>query len=143
MKTMNNTIVKSMKKVIAVAATATMLLILNPFNSNANGEKGKTSPAADGFNVQYTGTTEKGVVFNVQFENPSAQKFILIIRNADGDVVYRAQFNDVHFNKNVLFAKEDEVVNPTFIVRTADNQEVKQTLEVKRKIVEDVIVTKL
>ena len=136
------------KNVLFAAATGLALLVASPFNSKANngkekGVKENAAPLADGsLSVQYTGSTEDGVMFNVKFDNAGAQKFWLIIKNNEGDVLFQEQFSDVHFNKNIQFLRDGDNLNPTFIIRSG-KQEIKHTFAVNRKMVENVVVTKL
>ena len=137
------------KNLLFAAATGLALLVVSPFNSKANnggkekGVKEAVAPLADGkLSVQYTGSTEDRVMFNVKFENPGAQKFWLIIKNNEGDVLFQAQFGDVHFNKNIQFLRDGDDVNPTFIIRSG-KEEVRHTFAINRTMVENVVVTKL
>ncbi|HTS44699.1 MAG TPA: hypothetical protein VMH01_09900 [Puia sp.] len=126
------------------AATAILLIAGNPVNSFAGPimEK-KISPLSeDQVNVQYAGSDETSFIFHVNFDNPAAQKFSLVIKNDDGIVVYENQFSDVHFNKTVRVIKEGTDIHPTFIIRTA-NREIKRSFSVNTKYTEDVEVTKL
>lgn len=139
----------NIKNLLFAAATGLALLVVSPFNSKANnGGKEKSvketvTPLADGkLSVQYTGSTEDRIMFNVKFENPGAQKFWLIIKNTEGDVLFQAQFGDVHFNKNIQFLREGDDVNPTFIIRSG-KEEVRHTFAINRTLVENVVVTKL
>ena len=136
------------KNVLFAVATGLTLLVASPFNSKANNGKEKdaketVAPLAEGkLLVQYTGSNEDGVMFNVKFDNTTAQKFWLIIKNNDGDVLFQEQFSDVHFNKNIQFLRDGDELNATFIIRSG-KQEVKHTFAVNRKLVENVVVTKL
>ena len=138
----------TIKNVLFAAATGLTLLVASPLTSKANNGKEKgvkevVTPLTEGnLSVQYTGSNDDGVLFNVKFENTGAQKFWLIIKNDDGDVLFQEQFSDVHFNKNVQFLRNGEELNPTFIIRSG-KQEVKHTFAVNRKLVENVVVTKL
>jgi hypothetical protein len=82
------------------------------------------------------------VVFHVDFENPTGEKFWLIIRNDNGDVVYRKQFAGNHFSKNVYFDNEQADIRPTFIIRNDSNEIVRQ-FAVTRTVTENTVVTKL
>lgn len=136
------------KNVLFAAATGLALLIVSPFNSKANNGKDKgarevaTPLAADKLSVQYTGSTEDAVMFNVKFENPGAQKFWLIIKDNQGEVLFQGQFSDVHFNKNIQFLRETDEVNPTFVIRSG-KQEIRHSFTINRTMVETVEVTKL
>lgn len=136
------------KNVLFAAMTGLALLVVSPFSSKANNDKEKagketTAPLAEGnLSVQYTGSTEDAVMFNIKFENPSAQKFWLIIKNNDGEVLFQQQFSETHFNKNIQFVRESEEMNPTFIIRSG-KQEIKHSFAINRTLVENVVVTKM
>src|ERR1700738_4147558 len=99
---MNTKVVKA----IAVAMTSVVLLS-NPLLSKANGgeinNSKKTSLTEDQVSVKYQGTKDNSVVFKVEFSNPTAEKFSLIIKDDNGDVVYNQQFTDANFSKLVFF----------------------------------------
>lgn len=91
--------------------------------------------------VQYLGTTDKGVVFNVKYDNADAASFSLIIKNEYGDVVYQQQYNDKNFDKKVLLTKEPGDARLTFIIRSS-SANLKQTFDITTttKTVEEVVV---
>ncbi len=136
------------KKTLFTAAAAFMLLAGYPSYSNTNNGGEKTAKEAvtpltqNQLQVQYTGSNEDGVRFNVQFENPGAQRFQLIIKNPEGDILYQGQFSDVHFNKTIQFVAEEQELNPTFIIRSG-KQQIKHSFTINRKLVENVVVSKL
>ncbi|HTI09842.1 MAG TPA: hypothetical protein VL832_14840 [Puia sp.] len=131
-------------KAISVAVAAIVLFVSNPLTSLANGgdHKKAATLTEDQVNVQYVGTNDNSVVFRVAFENPTAEKFWLIIKNDNGEVVYRKQFSDAHFAKSVYFQKEESDIHPTFVIRNGDNEVVRQ-FAVNRTITENTVVTKL
>jgi hypothetical protein len=132
---------KSVVKAIAVVATALVVIVSNPLASKANG--GGTKAINDGqVSVKYVGTDDNHVVFQVQFDNPTGEKFSLIIKNDNGDVVYHQQFNGTHFAKNVYFENTDGEIEPTFIIRNANNEVVRQ-FHVVKTITENTTVTAL
>ena len=97
----------------------------------------KASPSA----VQYVGTSNDGIVFNVKHENADAAKFDLIIKNEYGDIVYQQQYNDKNFDKRVVLVKEGGDARLTFIIRSG-NTSYKQVFNITTttKTVEDVVV---
>ena len=131
---------KSVVKAIAVAATALVVLVSNPTVTKANG--GGTKLNDDQVTVKYVGTNDNNVVFQVQFDNPTGQKFSLIIKNDNGDVVYHQAFTQTHFAKNVYFENTDEDIQPTFIIRNANNEVVRQ-FHVVKTVTENTTVTSL
>jgi hypothetical protein len=129
-------------KAISVAALAAVFFISNPLASLANGGKNDKAKLNDEqVTIQYVGANESHVVFHVDFQNPTAEKFWLIIRNDAGDVVYRKQFSDAHFSKSIYFENEGEI-RPTFIIRNNSNEIVRQ-YAVTRTVTEQTVVTKL
>lgn len=138
-----NSVSTRVVKAISVAAAAIVLFISNPVTSLANGgDHTKTVLTEAQVNVQYIGTNDNSVVFRVEFENPTAEKFWLIIKNDNGEVVYRKQFNDAHFAKSVYFQKEESDIHPTFVIRNGENEVVRQ-FAVSRTVTENTVVTKL
>jgi hypothetical protein len=130
-------------KAISVAAVAAVIFISNPLASLANGGKNDKAKLNDEqVTVQYVGANDQLVVFHVDFQNPTNEKFWLIIRNDAGDVVYRKQFSDAHFSKSIYFENDQTEIRPTFIIRNSSNEIVRQ-FAVTRTITEKTIVTKL
>lgn len=130
-------------KALSVAVVAFVFFISNPLTSLANGDNHKKSGLTDGqVSVTYVGADDNSVVFRVEFENPTAEKFWLIIKNDAGDVIYRKQFSDAHFAKSVFFQKEEADIHPTFVIRNGEN-EIARQFAVTRTITENTVVTKL
>jgi len=137
---------KTVAKSIAVALSSIVILVSNPLASQANGgrtDSKKASLTEEQVSIKYVGTENGQVVFHVEFENPTAEKFALIIRNDNGDVVYRQQFADVHFSKNVYIANVDSDIQPTFVIRSGNNNEIVRQFRVSRTVTENTTVTRL
>jgi hypothetical protein len=139
-----NSVSTRVVKVIVASLAAIVLFISNPLTSQASGgNHKKTATLTDEqVNVQYVGTNDNSVVFRVTFENPTSEKFWLIIKNDAGEVVYRKQFNDAHFAKSVYFQKEESDIHPTFVIRNGENEVVRQ-FAVNRTVTENTVVTRL
>ena len=130
-------------KVIAVALTAVLFLFGSPLTSKANGG-GKKSPSITQaqVSVTYQGVSDNSLVFKVDYENLSGQKFWLIIKNDNGDIIYHQQFSDAHFSKTIYFQNTDANINPTFVIRTGNDEVVRQ-FQVNKIITETTVVTGL
>jgi hypothetical protein len=100
------------------------------------------SPTDSQVNVTFVGTTDNSLVFHLDFENKSGEKFSLIIKNDAGDVVYQANYNDIHFAKNIRIQKEESEMHPTFVIRTSTEQ-VERKFSVNRQVSENYVVTTL
>jgi hypothetical protein len=129
-------------KTLTAAAIAVVFFVSNPLTSLANDGSRKTNLTDEQVTVQYIGSNADQVAFKVAFENPTAEKFWLIIKNDAGDVVYRKQFSDVHFSKSVYVQKDESDIRPTFIIRNSANEIVRQ-FAVTSTVTESTVVTKL
>jgi len=132
-------------KVFSAAVLAIALFLTSSLSSFAGSlnDKKPANLTDERVSVKYVGTTESSVVFHVQFENPTAEKFWLIIKNDVGEVVYRKEFTDAHFSKSVFFQKEEVGdITPTFVIRNSKDEVVRQ-FSVNRTLTENTVVTKL
>jgi hypothetical protein len=129
-------------KTLAAVVVAVAFFVSNPLVSLANDGTKKAGLKDDQVSVQYIGSNDNQVVFRVDFENPTAEKFWLIIKNDAGDVIYRKQFSDAHFSKAIYVVKEDTEIRPTFIIRNSNNEIVRQ-FAVNNVVTENTVVTKL
>jgi hypothetical protein len=134
---------KAVAKIIAVAFTAVVVVVSNPLTTLANGGGNKKAATEQQVSVKYQGASNNSVSFKVEFENPTSEKFSLIIKNDNGDVVYHQQFNDAHFSKNVFIENTDSDIHPTFIIRTANNTEIVRQFQVSKTVTENTIATQL
>jgi hypothetical protein len=141
----NNAILKS----IATAATAAVLFAGSPISSFAtpvnDRHKNSKSIPESSVKVQYIGSNEKMFEFKIEFENPTAQKFTMIIKNDDGDVLYSKEYSDVHFAKTIQLLKEGietENIHPTFVI-SAGTRLIQRSFAIEKKVTENVTATKL
>jgi len=131
-------------KSLSAAAVATALLVGNPMSSTAKSLPVKKAihTLEDKVSLKYIGSNSKSVIFHLQFENPNANAFSLLIKNEVGDVVYEGLFNDVHFSKNIYLAVDEMEIHPTFVIRS-EKQMVEQSFSINRRFTEKTEVTKL
>jgi hypothetical protein len=130
-------------KALSVAVVALIFFVSNPLTSLANsGGNKKIGLNEEQVSVQYIGTNNNFVQFRVEFANPGAEKFWLIIKNDAGDVIYRKQFSDAHFAKTVSLQKEGADMHPTFVIRNGDSEIVRQ-FAVTSTVTENTVITEL
>ncbi|BAV05652.1 hypothetical protein [Filimonas lacunae] len=127
-----------------IALLVSLVAVPNSSKANTNKEKETTTVSEKQVTIQYTGYNENSVVFRVSFDNPTAQKFSLIIKNEAGDILYQGQYNEANFTKAVHLLKEADEMNPTFVIRVG-NQRIERSFKVNStsSSSEDVVVTKL
>jgi hypothetical protein len=100
------------------------------------------NPSEKQVTVNFVGVTDNNLVFHLEFENKTGEKFYLIVKNDAGDIVYQNSYNDVHFAKNIRIPKEESVMQPTFVIRTSTEQ-VERKFSVNVKVSENFVVTSL
>lgn len=132
----------NLRKSASVLA-AVLLLTVGSAQANATPIIEKIiSPVDQAVSVTYIGATDNSLVFHMEFNNQAGQKFWLIIKNDNGEVVYQQAFKDAHFSKSIRLPKEDGEMHPVFVIKTS-NEEVERRFVVNRKISEHIEVTKL
>jgi hypothetical protein len=141
---MKQTIRGTFRKSLVVAGVSICAVLASPLASKANNGVDSVVEKEKQTNVQYLGSYDNSVWFNIKYANPTAEKFSLIIKNADGDVLYQGQFTDVNFAKKIKLIVDEEDVSPTFIIR-AGNKQIAQSFQVNTatRLIEQVVVTKL
>lgn len=94
--------------------------------------------------VKFLGTENGDVWFSVNYANPAGEKFTLIVKNEDGDVLYEGAFNDQKFSRKIKLVLDEQDALPTFVIKTA-SQRFAQSFQVNadKRLVENVVVTKL
>lgn len=135
-------------KLSLTTLAAVLIMACVPFVSKAGfnneNEKKEVLVSEKQVSVQYAGYNENSVVFRVKFDNPTAQKFSLIIKNESGDILFQGKYSDAAFNKAVHILKEESDMTPTFVIRVG-SQKIEQTFSISSDadVRENVVVTKL
>ena len=129
---MNSRMVNFAVKSVSVLATAAALLVTNPASANTIHDKKPVGQVS----VQYTGSNSKTIVFKLNFENTTGEKFWLIIKNDAGEVVFEEQFTDLHFDRNIYLDVDETKIKPTFIIRLKD-QDIERKLVVTKRTAKD------
>jgi hypothetical protein len=141
---MKSQIVNLTMKSLSAAAVTIALVVGNPMSSLAKPlPVNKTiHTLEDKVSLKYIGSNSKSVIFHLQYENPSANAFTLLIKNEAGDIVYEGLFKDVHFSKDIYLAVDEMEINPTFVIR-AEKQVIEHSFSINRKFIEKTEVTKI
>jgi hypothetical protein len=139
-----NSVSTRVAKVVLALVAAVVLIVSAPLTSQAGMTGGKhvASLPESQVSINYIGTNENSVIFSVKFENPTAARFWLIIKNDAGEIVYRQPFSDTNFSRAIYLEKGDSQIHPTFIIRKG-NEESVQSFAVRLSTTEQVSVTKL
>ena len=132
----------NLKKSASILAAAALLSLGSATLQAAPIIEKIISPTDKQVTVNFVGATDNSLVFHLQFENKTGEKFYLIVKNDAGDIVYQAAYNDIHFDKNIRIQKEDTEMHPTFVIRTATDQ-VERKFSVTSQHSDNYVVTTL
>jgi hypothetical protein len=132
----------NLKKTASVFAAAALLSLGTAKLQAAPIIEKIISPTEKKVTVNFVGVSDNALVFHLEFDNKTGEKFWLIIKNDAGDIVYENTYTDLHFAKNIRITQEDSEMHPTFIIRTAKD-EVERKFSVKSNISENFVVTAL
>lgn len=143
---MKRTIVKivSSKFIPALIVTAAMLACAptqTKANANHNIEIISNENTAT---VQFQGSTDNAYILNVNVNNPKADKFTLVIESEDGQILFRKDYTDNNFKKQIRILKTDDNNRYNISIRSS-NKNLENTFSINAvtKTVDDVVVTKL
>jgi len=94
--------------------------------------------------VKYIGSEAHTMLFNVKYNNATASKFFVTIKDQDGITLFQSSFTDVVFNKKFSLPKAGDAGKITFIISDKKNN-INQSFEIstETRVVEDVLVKKV
>ena len=132
------------KQLFSAISKLTLSVVLIAGVAVAQAQTNGIAPNEKTAEIKYIGTSSEGVVFNVAFDNPTGNKFAVIVRDQDGGSVYQEMFSDKKFDKKFRLPKNtfDKL---TFIIRTYKDNDLVQSFEINTNThtVEDVEVKKV
>lgn len=129
-----NAIVKVLMLTVVLTAMLFVTVLANPTTTDNNKEK---------VEVKYTGYFNNELSFNVKFNNPTGNSFLLIVLDENGESLYKHSYSDKNFSKRFVLSK-DETSKLTFLILQNGKESFKEKFEVNinTREIEDVIVTK-
>ncbi|WP_153795996.1 hypothetical protein [Foetidibacter luteolus] len=129
-----------MKRILVAASLIAAVLTTSTVKAN-NIEILSEKNAA---NIQFVGSADNALFFNLKVENPNSDKFTVIVKAEDGTVLYSGDFNDKEFNKKFKLLKAEDNIRYNFTIKSS-NKSLEQSYEVNTtvKAVDDVVITKL
>lgn len=135
------------RKFMSVVLIAVSAVAFTPVLSKANENKKAAMEILSTENttsVQFAGSTESALLFDVKISNPMADKFTLVIQSGDGEVLYSKEYTDTNFSKKVNLLKGGESATYKFTIKSANKAlENSFVVNTATRTVDDVVVTKL
>ena len=144
---MKKTFVKTVSsKFIPALLIAAALFAFAPAQSMANSKHNiEILSVNNTTSVQFAGSATNALLFDVKINNATGEKFTLVIKNGEGEVLFSKDYSDMAFNKKIKILKDEtNSTNFTFSI-VSPNKDLQNTFEVNAttKVVDDVVITKL
>ncbi len=133
-------------KFIPAVLIATAVFAFAPAQSMAKGKHAiEILSANNTTSVQFAGSATNALMFDVKINNITGEKFTLVIKNAEGDVLFSKDYSDKAFDKKIKILKDE--TNGTYFSFSiiSPNKSLANTFEVNAttKVVDDVVITQL
>jgi len=120
------------------------LFLLSVAAANAQSTASGAGPTDNAAIVKYLGTQDDMIVFNVAYDNPQGSKFLVTIKDQDGNQLYQRFYSDKSFYKQFKLPKtdKDKVV---FIFRNGQEAPIVKTfaVNVNSRFVQEVAIKKV
>ncbi|MEI6950607.1 hypothetical protein V9K67_25715 [Paraflavisolibacter sp. H34] len=130
----------AVKSVFAPAAFAFLFSILAIPATVQAGDGITTTPVE----VKLVGHIDESPVVRIEFNNTAKEQLSVILKDAQGSIVYSERFNGEKFSKNFQFEKGAEDLTLTLTIRSkTERRPVVFQINKNVRVVEDVVVTKL
>ncbi len=110
-------------------------------SASANTTTGVTS--SDKVEVKYTGIdVNNQLSFNIKYANPTGNTFSLVVLDENGDQLFKGAYGDKSFDKTFKLPKS-ELSKVTFVIEdTKTSYKEKFDVNIKTRVIEDVIVSR-
>jgi hypothetical protein len=94
--------------------------------------------------VTYLGTQDDMLIFNVSYDNPQGNRFLVTVKDQDGTQLYQNPFRDKAFYKQFKLPKSDRD-KIVFVIRNGEQAPIVKTfsVNVNSHFVQEVAVKKL
>lgn len=144
---MKRTFVKTVsQKFIPALIVAASLFAFAPVQSMANNNNHPIEIISNEntASVKFTGSTDNALFLDLKVNNPSGDKFKLVIQDNDGTVLFTKEYTDTSFAKKIKILKDEDNSRYNISIHST-NKDLENNFAVSTvsKTTEDVIVTKL
>jgi hypothetical protein len=93
--------------------------------------------------ITHLSTSDQSLVFQVNVENASAEKFFIVIKDEGGSVIYRGSFSDKDFSKKFVLPKNESGKITFTIKSSSDVQSESFAINSNTRVIQEVVVTKV
>src|SRR5436305_10622272 len=142
---MKKTFVKTVsQKFIPALIVSASLFAFAPAQSMANNQLIEIISNENSASVKFAGSTSNALFLDLKVNNPTGDKFKLVIQDNDGTVLFTKEYTDTSFAKQIKILKDEDNSSYNISIRSA-NKDLENNFAVSTvsKTIEDVTVTKL
>lgn len=75
--------------------------------ASANNNAGEAAAAKAAAEIKFAGSSKDQASFSIKFNNPTGEKFTLLVLDAKGDLFFKESYASKDFAKRFVLAKED------------------------------------
>lgn len=116
------------KKTVVVVFIA--FLTLPVLSKAAEGADSTAKKQKDGY-VEYVSADAGSLWFTIKYANPGGGQFSLVVKNSDGDILFRGVFAGSDFYRRIKMLVDDKDTIPSFIIKSSTGS-VTQSFRINR-----------
>ena len=143
---MKQTILKfSGRKFIATAFLSASILLTSLSGNAAIHSKNIELISGEKSNIALTANTSDALLFKLNVNNEKAAKFVVTIKNEEGEILFAHSFTDANFNKEFKLLKGGQDNYRYYVTITSDDKSLEDSYVVSSTVrtVNDAAVSKL
>jgi hypothetical protein len=121
-----------------------LILVLTVDTANAQTVGPGVPPATDSATVKYLGAQDDMLIFDVSYVNPQGNRFVVAVKDQDGNQLFQSSFRDKTFFKQFRLPKTEKDLI-TFVFRNGQDAPVEKrfAVNVSTRYVQEVAIKKL
>ena len=95
--------------------------------------------------IQYTGSTNDGLMFRILINNESGAKFTVTVKDDNNEILFSNSYNEKAFNKQFKLLKGEQYSSNYYITISSRSKQLEQkyVVNTSTRSVQDVVVSKL
>src|ERR1700722_15017543 len=120
---------KSLLNAVGGKFTFGALFFLSVATAHAQSTASGAAQSENAISVRYLGTQDDMLIFNVSYDNPEGNRFLVTVKDQDGTQLYQSLFWDKEFYKQFKLPKSDRD-KIIFVIRNGERSPIVKTFSV-------------
>jgi hypothetical protein len=93
--------------------------------------------------ITHAGTSSQSIFFDVKVENSEGKRFLIFVKDENGNTLYRGVYNSKDFSKRFVVPRFDSN-KITFVIKgESENKSESFEINSNTRVIEEVVVTKV